>query len=72
MSIPKNIESEIAGLPTAVRERAAASTTIDTDDSALYQALMAAGFIGCINSNEQLATTYKSQLDFSGKCGTSQ
>ena len=53
-------------------EPAPASDAPNTSDSALYQALTAAGFIGCIDTNEQLATTYKSRLDFSAKCGISQ
>lgn len=93
MSIPKNIESEIAelppnlraevldfvqfvkqrhGLPAVAREPAAVSTAPDTGDSALYQALSALGFVGCIETNEQLSTTYKSRLDFSAKSGTGQ
>ena len=39
------------------------------DASPLYQALEAIGFIGCIDTDEQLSTTYKQKLDFSSKCG---
>ena len=34
----------------------------DTGDSALFQALEAAGFVGCIETDEQLATTYKNRI----------
>lgn len=43
----------------------------DTSSSApLYQALENIGFIGCIETDQQLSTTYKQHLDFSHKCGT--
>lgn len=91
MSIPKNIESEIAELPPNllaevldfvqfVKQRhglragtpkhEAASTATDTGDSALFQALSASGFVGCIETDEQLASTYKKRIDFSAKSGT--
>jgi hypothetical protein len=37
--------------------------------SSLYQALETIGFIGCVDTDERLSTTYKQQLDFSNKCG---
>ena len=37
--------------------------------SPLYRALEAIGFIGCVDTDEQLSTTYKQKLDFSSKCG---
>lgn len=42
------------------------------DPSPLYQALDMIGFIGCIDSDEELSTTYKQQLDFSDKPGGSR
>lgn len=39
------------------------------DATPLYQALEDIGFIGCINTDEQLSTSYKDKLDFSDKCG---
>lgn len=41
----------------------------ESEPSPLYQALDAIGFIGCIETDEQLSTTYKEKVDFSGKCG---
>lgn len=35
--------------------------------SPLYKALEEAGFVGCIETDEQLSTTYKQKLDFSRK-----
>jgi len=40
--------------------------------SPLYQAFEEAGLIGCIETDEQLATTYKQKLDFSHKHGRVQ
>lgn len=36
----------------------------------LYQAFDEAGLIGCIETDEQLATTYKEKLNFSVKHGS--
>lgn len=38
--------------------------------SSLYQAFEEAGLIGCLDTDEQLATTYKQKLGFSHKYGT--
>lgn len=44
----------------------------ETDEpSPLYQAFEAIGLIGCIETDEQLSTTYKQKMDFSHKCGGS-
>jgi hypothetical protein len=37
--------------------------------SPLYKALEEAGFVGCIEADEQLSTTYKQKLDFARKYG---
>jgi hypothetical protein len=39
------------------------------EPSPLYRAFEEAGLIGCIESDEQLATTYKQKLDYSYKHG---
>ena len=44
---------------------------VDEEPSPFYQALDAIGFIGCIETDEQLSSTYKEKLDFSNKCGGS-
>jgi vacuolar-type H+-ATPase subunit C/Vma6 len=41
------------------------------EPSLLYQAFEEAGLIGCIETDEQLATNYKKKLDFSYKHGES-
>ncbi len=76
-ALPPNLRAEVLdfvqfvkqrhGLPTAP---AAVAGPAETGDSPFFQALEAVGFVGCIETDEQLSTTYKSRLDFSGKCGT--
>jgi hypothetical protein len=75
-SLPPNLQREVwdfvqfvkkqHGLPTARSEK---SSKPDTGDSSLYQALEEIGFVGCIESDEQLSQTYKGRIDFSNKCG---
>jgi hypothetical protein len=76
-ALPPNLRAEVLdfvrfvkrrhGLPAAQVPAASVSAS---GDSPLFQALEAAGLVGCIETDEQLSTTYKSRLDFSGKCGT--
>ncbi len=76
-ALPPNLRAEMLdfvrfvkqrhGLPSAPADVAAAPAI---GDSALFQALEAAGFVGCIETDEQLAAAYKNRLDFSAKCGT--
>ncbi len=64
--LPPNLRAEVLdfvpfvkqrhGLPTTPAEVLAAQ---NTGDSAFFQALETAGFVGCINTDEQLSTTYK-------------
>ncbi|EFI33944.1 conserved hypothetical protein [Desulfonatronospira thiodismutans ASO3-1] len=54
------------GLPS---ERPEPSSAATTSDSALFQALDEIGFVGCIESDEQLSKTYKTKVDFSKKYG---
>lgn len=71
-ALPPNLRAEVIdfvqfvkrrhGLPTAPAPNIA---TAETGDSAFFQALEAIGFVGCIESDEQLSTTYKRRLDFS-------
>ncbi|TAN64690.1 MAG: hypothetical protein EPN17_18875 [Methylobacter sp.] len=42
------------------------------DISPIYQAFEQAGLIGCIETDEQLSTTYKEKLDFSFKHGSTE
>lgn len=76
-ALPPNLRAEVLDFVRFVKQRhglptssAAVAAAPDTGDSALFQALEAAGFVGCIETDEQIATTYKNRLDFSAKCGT--
>ncbi len=80
-ALPPTLRAEVLDFVRFVKQRhglassmaAPASSppaaTPDAGDSPLYQALTATGFVGCIESAEQLATHYKSALDFSAKSG---
>jgi PHD/YefM family antitoxin component YafN of YafNO toxin-antitoxin module len=86
LSIPNMRESISEGVATALSDcekcldLPAEKATIVIDfiksrlnnekPSSLYQAFDEAGLIGCIETDEQLATTYKEKLDFSIKHGT--
>lgn len=59
------LASAIDSLASQRLEKAGAS-----NPAPLYQALENIGFIGCVETDQQLSTTYKQHLDFSHKCGT--
>jgi len=70
-ALPPNLRAEVLdfmqfvkrrhGLPTTTTESPLAG---ESGDSPLFQALEAAGFVGCIETDEQLSTTWKQHLDF--------
>lgn len=76
-ALPPHLQTEVLdfvqfikqrhGLPVAPESVAA---TAETGDSPLFQALDVAGFVGCIETGDQLSTIYKTKLDFSTKRGT--
>ncbi|HXK27015.1 MAG TPA: DUF2281 domain-containing protein [Candidatus Binatia bacterium] len=75
-ALPPNLRAEVLDFVQFLKQRhglpaapAAVPAAKDTGDSAFFQALEAAGFVGCIETDEQLATTYKNRLDFSAKSG---
>lgn len=75
-ALPPNLRAEVLDFVQFLKQRhglpvapAAVPAAQDMGDSAFFQALEAAGFVGCIETDEQLATTYKNRLDFSAKCG---
>ncbi len=75
-TLPPNMQKEVwdfiqfvktrHGLPATQKKD---SSTTDSHDSSLYQALEQIGFVGCIATGDQLSQTYKSRLDFSNNCG---
>lgn len=77
-ALPPNLRAEVLDFVQFVKRRHGlsarpalapdlAAPAPGTGDSALFEALTASGFVGCISTNEQLAASYKSQLDFSSK-----
>jgi len=75
-ALPPNLRAEVLDFVQFVKQRhglpmmqANVAVAAETGDSPLFQALDAIGFVGCIDTDEQLSTTYKGSC-FSGKCGT--
>lgn len=76
-ALPPNLRVEVLDFVRFVKKRHGLPSrpedvvsVAETGDSPLFLALDAAGFVGCIETGEQLSTTYKGRLDFSDKCGT--
>ncbi|MFZ4626570.1 MAG: hypothetical protein ACOYNF_20345 [Rhodoferax sp.] len=77
LALPVNLQAEVLDFVQFVKQRrglAAAvpdtsPATYESSDSPFFQALTEAGFVGCIDTDDQLSTRYKSQLDFSAKVG---
>ena len=47
-----------------------AAECISIESDPIDSLLETAGFVGCIETDEQLSTTYKGKIDFLGKCGS--
>ena len=76
-TLPLNLRAEVPDFVQFVKQRhglpqapAAAPAAPDSGDSPFYLALTEAGFVGCVETDAQLSTNYKSQLDFSAKAGS--
>jgi hypothetical protein len=65
-------QREVLDFIRFLKSRPAETSAPDEQDSPLFRQLEESGFIGCIATDEQLSSTYKQQLDFSGKCGITQ
>lgn len=65
------LQKPLAQVISIAIDSALAQIAIDqsAEPSPLYQAFEKAGLIGCIETDEQLSTTYKQKLDFSYKHG---
>lgn len=79
-ALPVNLQAEVLdfvqfvkqrrGLPTALPEATrATSAAPDSADSPFFRALTEAGVVGCIDTDDQMSTRFKSQIDFSAKVG---
>ena len=72
-TLQERLQKPLADVLAAAIDAAWVQPPDDTEEpSPLYQALGAIGFIGCIETDDQLSTTYKERLDFSHKCGGSR
>lgn len=74
--LPPHLQVEVLDFVQFVKQRhgiakvsLAASNLQIGGDSRLFQALSDVGFVGCIETNEQLSTSYKQHIDFSAKVG---
>lgn len=77
-SLPGDLRAEVLDFVRFVKQRdgivsapVSATQAIDPGDSPLFEALRDAGFVACIDTQDQLSRIYKSQLDFSNKLETS-
>jgi len=75
-SLPPSLQKEVWDFVQFVKRRHGLAPTkmedsswVESGDSPLYKALEEIGFVGCIDSDEQLSQNYKNHIDFSIKCG---
>jgi hypothetical protein len=75
-ALPPHLQAEVLDFVQFVKQRHGISNIAIADgnlqsggDSPFFRALSAAGFVGCIETNEQLSTSYKRHIDFSAKVG---
>lgn len=75
-ALPPHLQAEVLDFVQFVKHRHGISKVAVADsnlqsggDSPFFKALSEAGFVGCIETNEQLSTSYKQHIDFSAKVG---
>ena len=75
-ALPPHLQAEVLDFVQFVKQRhgiakapIADSNAQSSGDSPFFQALSDAGFVGCIETNEQLSTNYKRHINFSAKVG---
>jgi hypothetical protein len=71
-ALPPHLQAEVLDFVQFVKQRHGIATVAIADsnlqsggDAPFFQALSDAGFVGCIETNEQLSTSYKQHIDFS-------
>jgi hypothetical protein len=69
LDLPEDKAIEVIDFIDFLKNRARPAEPVKQTHS-IYQAFEEAGLIGCIETDEQLATTYKEKLNFSIKHGT--
>ncbi len=75
-ALPPHLQAEVLDFVQFVKHRHGIVTEVAGDssahssgDSALFQALSQSGFVGCIETDEQMSVNYKDHIDFSAKFG---
>jgi len=75
-ALPPHLQAQVNDFVQFVKHRhgiakmAIADSNLQSGgDAPFFQALSDAGFVGCIETNEQLSTSYKQHIDFSAKVG---
>jgi hypothetical protein len=69
LELPADSAREVIDFIDFLKTRARLPEKTEATPLSLYQAFAQAGLIGCLETDEQLATTYKQKLDFSHKHG---
>jgi hypothetical protein len=71
-ALPPHLQAEVLDFVQFVKKRDGIAKVSIADsnlqsggDAPFFQALSDAGFVGCIETNEQLSTSYKQHIDFS-------
>ena len=71
-ALPPHFQAEVLDFVQFVKKRDGIAKVSIADsnlqsggDAPFFQALSDAGFVGCIETNEQLSTSYKQHIDFS-------
>ncbi|MDP2366952.1 hypothetical protein [Rhodoferax sp.] len=74
--MPPHLQAEVLDFVQFVKQRhgiakaaLADGNALGGGDSPFFQALSDVGFVGCIETDEQLSTRYKRYIDFSAKVG---
>ena len=75
-ALPVNLRAEVLDFVQFVKQRhglprapAVPDAATDIGESPFFLALKDVGFVGCVETHEQLSTNYKGQLDFSTRAG---
>jgi hypothetical protein len=75
-ALPPHLQAEVLDFVQFVKQRHGIGKVPIADknaqsggDSPFFQALSEAGFVGCIETDEQLSTSYKKHIDFFAKVG---
>jgi hypothetical protein len=65
LNLQENLKQPLAEILASAIDLLSSQRLDKTTPAPLYQALEDIGFIGCIETDQQLSTTYKQHLDFS-------